>query len=109
MNKKIVALLSLLEIISLLSLINQSTPIEPFVIIIAASLAILDGYFKLINSPKLCKLMYILLFMSIPVRLYCIFYNNHILDLIYANFICLAFLGVYITEAKKMVYKEKVK
>lgn len=98
MRKKILLLLLLLEAISLLSLINQSPPLEPFVIIIAAVLGILNVHLKLINNYIF---LYILIFLSIPIRLYCIFFDKHMIDLVYANFICLAFLAVYVIKRKK--------
>lgn len=100
MRKKILLLLLLLEIISLLSLINQSPPLEPFVIIIAAILGILNEHFKFIKNYKF---LYVLIFLSVPVRLYCIFFDKNMIDLVYANFICLAFLAVYVIKDKKRV------
>lgn len=96
MRKKI--LLLLLEVISLLSLINQSRLLEPFVIIIAAILGFINIHFKLINN---FKLIYFFISLSVPICLYCIFFDKHIMDLVYANFICLAFLVVYIIKDKK--------
>ncbi|MEW4403797.1 hypothetical protein AB1I62_08695 [Enterococcus sp. AN402] len=99
MRKKILLLL-LLEVISLLSLINQSPPLEPFVIIIATILGILNVHFKLINN---FRLVYFLVFLSVPIRLYSIIFDKHMIDLVYANFVCLAFLVVYIIKDKKRV------